>query len=73
LGAKKGDLYKSVIEVLKRVEKRSNASPTRSDDDSARYKHICILSGTGDVVEPEDGKIAAIGMVAILLYQRLVH
>ena len=24
-------------------------------------KHIFILSGTGDVVEPEDGKIAAIG------------
>ena len=23
--------------------------------------HIFILSGTGDVVEPEDGKIAAIG------------
>ena len=24
-------------------------------------EHIYILSGTGDVVEPEDGKIAAIG------------
>jgi ATP-dependent HslUV protease subunit HslV len=24
-------------------------------------KHIFILSGTGDVVEPEDGKIASIG------------
>ena len=24
-------------------------------------EHIFILSGTGDVVEPEDGKIAAIG------------
>ena len=26
-------------------------------------EHIFILSGTGDVVEPEDGKIASIGSV----------
>ena len=28
---------------------------------TANTEHIFILTGTGDVVEPQDGKIAAIG------------
>jgi len=61
LEQKKGDLYKSVIEFSKEWRKdkmlrRLEAMMIVLDPD-----HIYILSGTGDVVEPEDGKIAAIG------------
>ncbi len=58
---KKGDLFKSVIEFSKEWRKdkmlrRLEAMMIVLDSD-----HIYILSGTGDVVEPEDGMIAAIG------------
>ena len=53
---KKGDLLKSVIEFSK--EWRKDKYLRRLE---AMKEKIFILSGTGDVVEPEDGRIAAIG------------
>lgn len=58
---KKGDLLKSVVEFSKawrkdRVLRRLEAMMIVLDT-----KHIFILTGNGDVVEPEDGAIAAIG------------
>jgi ATP-dependent HslUV protease subunit HslV len=61
LKEKKGDLLKSVIEFSKawrkdKILKRLEAMMIVLDNDN-----IFILTGNGDVVEPEDGKIAAIG------------
>ena len=61
LEARKGDLLKSVIDFSKewrkdRVLRRLEAMMIVLDTD-----HIYILTGNGDVVEPEDGRIAAIG------------
>jgi ATP-dependent HslUV protease subunit HslV len=58
---KKGDILKSVIEFSKawrkdRVLRRLEAMMIVLDAD-----HIFILTGNGDVVEPEDGEIASIG------------
>ncbi|MFA6760337.1 MAG: ATP-dependent protease subunit HslV [Sulfuricurvum sp.] len=58
---KKGDLLKSVVEFSKawrkdRVLRRLEAMMIVLD-----LEHIFILTGNGDVVEPEDGAIAAIG------------
>ncbi|MBU1659018.1 ATP-dependent protease subunit HslV [bacterium] len=58
---KKGDLLKSVIEFSKawrkdKVLRRLEAMMIVLDND-----HIFILTGNGDVVEPEDGEIASIG------------
>lgn len=61
LSARKGDLVKAVIDfskawrkdrVLRRLEAMMIVLNTR---------HIFILTGNGDVVEPEDGQLAAIG------------
>lgn len=61
LEARKGDLLKSVIDFSKewrkdRVLRRLEAMMIVLNTD-----HIYILTGNGDVVEPEDGRIAAIG------------
>lgn len=61
LSNRKGDLVKAVIDfskvwrrdkVLRRLEAMMIVLNT---------KHIFILTGNGDVVEPEDGEIASIG------------
>lgn len=58
---KKGDILKSVIEFSKawrkdKVLRRLEAMMIVLNND-----HIFILTGNGDVVEPEDGQIASIG------------
>ena len=58
---KKGDLLKSVIEFSKEWRKDRYLRRLEAMMIVLNTKHIFILSGTGDVVEPEDGKIAAIG------------
>ncbi len=61
LEQKKGDLYKSVIEFSKEWRKDKMLRRLEAMMIVLDTKHIFILSGTGDVVEPEDDKIAAIG------------
>jgi ATP-dependent HslUV protease subunit HslV len=61
LEQKKGDLFKSVIEFSKEWRKDKMLRRLEAMMIVLDNKHIFILSGTGDVVEPEDGKIAAIG------------
>lgn len=61
LEQKKGDLYKSVIEFSKEWRKDKMLRRLEAMMIVLDPEHIYILSGTGDVVEPEDGKIAAIG------------
>ena len=61
LGQKKGDLYKSVIEFSKEWRKDKMLRRLEAMMIVLNTEHIFILSGTGDVVEPEDSKIAAIG------------
>lgn len=61
LEQKKGDLYKSVIEFSKEWRKDKMLRRLEAMMIVLDCEHIFILSGNGDVVEPEDGKIAAIG------------
>ncbi len=61
LEQKKGDLLKSVIEFSKEWRKDRYLRRLEAMMIVLNLNHIFILSGTGDVVEPEDGKIAAIG------------
>ncbi len=61
LNEKKGDLLKSVIEFSKMWRKDKHLRQLEAMMLVLNKKHIFILSGTGDVVEPEDGKIASIG------------
>lgn len=61
LEQKKGDLYKSVIEFSKEWRKDKMLRRLEAMMIVLNTKHIFILTGTGDVVEPEDGRIAAIG------------
>lgn len=61
LEQKKGDLFKSVIEFSKEWRKDKMLRRLEAMMIVLDTEHIFILSGTGDVVEPEDGKIAAIG------------
>jgi len=61
LEQKKGDLFKSVIEFSKEWRKDKMLRRLEAMMIVLDTEHIYILSGTGDVVEPEDGKIAAIG------------
>ncbi|MDD3323892.1 MAG: ATP-dependent protease subunit HslV [Sulfurospirillaceae bacterium] len=61
LNQKKGDLFKSVIEFSKEWRKDKMLRRLEAMMIVLDMNHIFILSGTGDVVEPEDGKIAAIG------------
>ncbi|WP_276952873.1 ATP-dependent protease subunit HslV [Helicobacter rodentium] len=58
---KKGDLLKSVMEFSKEWRKDKYLRRLEAMMIVLDKEHIFILSGTGDVVEPEDGKIAAIG------------
>ncbi len=61
LDEKKGDLLKSVVEFSKQWRKDKMLRQLEAMMLVLDKEHIFILSGTGDVVEPEDGKIAAIG------------
>lgn len=61
LEAKKGDLLKSIIDFSKEWRKDRYLRKLEAMMIVLDREHIYILSGTGDVVEPEDGKIAAIG------------
>ncbi len=58
---KKGDLLKSVMEFSKEWRKDKYLRRLEAMMIVLDKERIFILSGTGDVVEPEDGKIAAIG------------
>lgn len=58
---KKGDLFKSVIGFSKMWRKDKHLRQLEAMMIVLNKEHIYILTGTGDVVEPEDGKIAAIG------------
>ena len=58
---KKGDLLKSVIAFSKAWRKDKYMRQLEAMMIVVNTDHIFILSGNGDVVEPEDGKIAAIG------------
>ena len=61
LAEKKGDLFKSVIGFSKMWRKDKHLRQLEAMMIVLNREHIFILSGTGDVVEPQDGKIAAIG------------
>jgi ATP-dependent HslUV protease subunit HslV len=61
LHEKKGDLFRSVIEFSKMWRKDKHLRQLEAMMIVLNRDHIFILSGTGDVVEPQDGKIAAIG------------
>lgn len=61
LEQKKGDLVKSAIEFSKEWRKDKYLRRLEAMMIVLDREHIFILSGTGDVVEPEDGQIAAIG------------
>jgi len=58
---KKGDLLKSVVEFSKQWRKDKYMRQLEAMMIVLNTDNIYILSGNGDVVEPEDGKIAAIG------------
>lgn len=58
---KKGDLLKSVMEFSKEWRKDKYLRRLEAMMIVLDKQKIFILSGTGDVVEPEDGRIAAIG------------
>ena len=57
----KGDLLKSVINFSKEWRKDRTLRKLEAMMLVLNENNIFILSGTGDVVEPEDGAIAAIG------------
>ena len=61
LEGKKGDLLKSIIDFSKEWRKDRYLRKLEAMMIVLDKEHIYILSGTGDVVVPEDGKIAAIG------------
>jgi ATP-dependent HslUV protease subunit HslV len=61
LEKQKGDLLKSAVEFSKAWRKDKYLRKLEAMMIVLNTDHIFILSGTGDVVEPEDGKIAAIG------------
>jgi ATP-dependent HslUV protease subunit HslV len=61
LAEKRGDLFKSVIGFSKMWRKDKHLRQLEAMMIVLNTEHIFILTGTGDVVEPEDGKIAAIG------------
>ncbi len=61
LNEKKGDLFRSVIAFSKAWRKDKHLRQLEAMMIVLNREHIFILTGTGDVVEPEDGKIASIG------------
>lgn len=58
---KRGDLERSVIDFSKEWRKDKYLRKLEAMMIVLNKTKIYILSGSGDVVEPEDGKIAAIG------------
>lgn len=58
---KKGDLLRGVLDFSKEWRKDKYLRKLEAMMIVLDKNSIFILSGTGDVVEPEDGKIAAIG------------
>lgn len=61
LQSSKGDLLKAAIDFSKEWRKDKFLRKLEAMMLVLDRNHIFLLSGTGDVVEPEDGKIAAIG------------
>lgn len=61
LSSSKGDLLKAAIDFSKEWRKDKYLRKLEAMMLVLDRKHIFLLSGTGDVVEPEDGQIAAIG------------
>lgn len=61
LQSSKGDLLKAAIDFSKEWRKDKYLRKLEAMMLVLDRNHIFLLSGTGDVVEPEDGKIAAIG------------
>lgn len=57
----KGDLLKAVVNFSKEWRKDKHLRQLEAMMLVLNEKHIFILSGTGDVVEPEDGCLASIG------------
>lgn len=58
---RKGDLLKSVIDFSKEWRKDKYLRRLEAMMLVLNREHLFILSGTGDVVEPEDGCLASIG------------
>ena len=58
---KKGDILKSVVEFSKAWRKDKVLRRLEAMMIVLNNNHIFILTGNGDVVEPEDGEIASIG------------
>lgn len=61
LEGKKGELVRSVLEFSRQWRSDKYLRKLEAMMIVLNKEHIFILSGTGDVLEPEDGKIAAIG------------
>ena len=61
LSAKKGDLLKAIIDFSKAWRKDKVLRRLEAMMIVLNKEHIFILTGNGDVVEPEDGEIASIG------------
>lgn len=61
LQSSKGDLLKAAIDFSKEWRKDKFLRKLEAMMLVLDREHIFLLSGTGDVVEPEDGAIAAIG------------
>lgn len=61
LDGSKGDILKAAIEFSKEWRKDRYLRKLEAMMLVLDREHIFLLSGNGDVVEPDDGKIAAIG------------
>jgi ATP-dependent HslUV protease, peptidase subunit HslV len=61
LDEKRGDLFRSVVEFSKLWRRDKHLRQLEAMMIVLNREHLYILSGLGDVVEPEDKKIAAIG------------
>jgi len=61
LSHRKGDLMKAIIDFSKAWRKDKVLRRLEAMMIVLNKEHIFILTGNGDVVEPEDGEIAAIG------------
>jgi ATP-dependent HslUV protease subunit HslV len=61
LAQRKGELIKAVIDFSKAWRKDKVLRRLEAMMIVLNQEHIFILTGNGDVVEPEDGEIAAIG------------
>jgi ATP-dependent HslUV protease subunit HslV len=61
LADKKGNLLKAVVEFSKAWRKDKVLRRLEAMMIVLNKEHIFILTGNGDVVEPEDGQIASIG------------